>query len=149
MREIFRCAVEIIEYEDNSLTVQVISPEGTLSDFYGKYLGCGQVAKLGVKLFNNPDFWDWGDVVPSETEEHHIKEMKTKTILEKLRRRWEAVRSNTAPKVFAEHGAICAHCGVTENLTIDHIIPLAKGGTNDLDNLQPLCKSCNSSKGAR
>lgn len=41
----------------------------------------------------------------------------------------------------------CAFCGTKENITIDHIIPLSKGGTNDVDNIQPLCRSCNSRKG--
>ena len=47
------------------------------------------------------------------------------------------------------HGNRCLCCGKPEcecKLTIDHIVPLSKGGSNSIDNLQPLCLSCNSSK---
>lgn len=50
---------------------------------------------------------------------------------------------------FDMYGNRCQHCGTTENLTIDHIIPLKLGGTHFIDNIQPLCKSCNPRKGAR
>jgi 5-methylcytosine-specific restriction endonuclease McrA len=40
----------------------------------------------------------------------------------------------------------CLACGNEKPLTCDHIIPVALGGSGNLDNLQPLCLSCNSSK---
>ena len=40
----------------------------------------------------------------------------------------------------------CLCCGSENNLSIDHIIPINKGGENKLGNLQTLCKSCNSKK---
>lgn len=43
----------------------------------------------------------------------------------------------------------CLRCGLEEDLTIDHVIPLSMGGTNHISNIQPLCKFCNCMKGAR
>lgn len=43
----------------------------------------------------------------------------------------------------------CQHCGTTNRVEMDHKIPLFKGGTNHIDNLQPLCHPCNSRKGIR
>jgi hypothetical protein len=39
-------------------------------------------------------------------------------------------------------------CQETEDLTVDHIVPIARGGTDDLDNLQILCRFHNSQKWA-
>jgi 5-methylcytosine-specific restriction endonuclease McrA len=43
----------------------------------------------------------------------------------------------------------CAACGVSGYTVIDHIKPVDLGGTNELTNLQPLCRWCNGAKGAR
>lgn len=43
----------------------------------------------------------------------------------------------------------CVHCGTTEDITQDHIIPLIHGGANSIDNIQPLCRSCNSKKSSK
>ena len=43
----------------------------------------------------------------------------------------------------------CAHCGATEDMHRDHIIPLSKGGPDTFGNSQMLCGSCNKRKGAK
>lgn len=40
----------------------------------------------------------------------------------------------------------CAVCGSQGPVDIDHIVPLSKGGRHSVGNLQPLCRSCNTSK---
>ena len=40
----------------------------------------------------------------------------------------------------------CVICKEEKKLTIDHIMPLSKGGRHCIKNIQPLCHSCNSRK---
>lgn len=57
---------------------------------------------------------------------------------------WMAIKS--------AHSFICQICKQAEpdiKLTIDHIIPLSKGGRHHRANIQPLCRSCNAKKGAK
>jgi 5-methylcytosine-specific restriction endonuclease McrA len=51
--------------------------------------------------------------------------------------------------ILQKFNNLCAGCGPESEgalLTVDHIIPLARGGTNWAHNIQPMCASCNSSK---
>lgn len=56
------------------------------------------------------------------------------------------VPSSARWEVWERDDFRCRACGVRRFLTIDHVVPLSRGGTNDIDNLQTLCKPCNSSK---
>ena len=47
------------------------------------------------------------------------------------------------------HGHKCIFCGSTEDLHLDHVKPLSKGGSNWPSNLAPACGPCNLSKAAR
>lgn len=49
-------------------------------------------------------------------------------------------------KVLVRDGGKCLACPSTEDLAVDHIVPESQGGTLDIDNLQTLCRSCNSRK---
>lgn len=42
-----------------------------------------------------------------------------------------------------KYGEVCMKCGETEDICLNHILARAKGGTNDIDNLQLLCLKCN------
>lgn len=43
----------------------------------------------------------------------------------------------------------CAYCGSDKNLTEDHFIPIAKGGSHRIENIIPACKKCNIRKNAQ
>lgn len=51
--------------------------------------------------------------------------------------------------VALRDGGECVHCGSTEDLHYDHIIPFSKGGFSDESNIQLLCGDCNRRKGNR
>jgi 5-methylcytosine-specific restriction endonuclease McrA len=49
-------------------------------------------------------------------------------------------------KVCDHYGEKCLCCGSVEVLTVDHVKPVSCGGSSNIDNLQPICFSCNASK---
>lgn len=57
---------------------------------------------------------------------------------------WEAKRG----AVLAEAGFVCEMCGAVAT-EVDHVWPVTEGGTDDRENLQAACRSCNARKGSR
>lgn len=50
---------------------------------------------------------------------------------------------------FERLGNVCFYCGRAGKLSVDHDIPLARGGTDDIGNILPACRPCNSRKNTR
>ena len=51
--------------------------------------------------------------------------------------------------MFNFYGNKCIRCGKLENATVDHVVPLSRGGRNEILNCQPLCITCNDRKGVK
>lgn len=52
-------------------------------------------------------------------------------------------------RVVRQYNYCCAYCGKECYLTMDHVIPLSKGGKHVIENIVPACSECNTKKGAQ
>ena len=43
----------------------------------------------------------------------------------------------------------CAYCNATRKMTLDHVVPIFRGGSHSIGNLVPACGNCNFSKGKK
>lgn len=60
-----------------------------------------------------------------------------------------AARRRFGLQVKTRDGNKCVYCSAADDLTLDHVVPLSRGGSNTAENLVTACRSCNSSKGAK
>jgi 5-methylcytosine-specific restriction endonuclease McrA len=82
------------------------------------------------------------------------KEIKRAGTLNRLALKKNAEGRHTIHDIKRIHNdqkGICnaCSCDLIDGYHVDHIVPLARGGSNWPDNLQLLCPSCNTSKGAK
>jgi hypothetical protein len=101
---------------------------------------CHHLSLLCIAQHKGHSQMFWRAVKAKRKEEVVVK--KRKTIKPKLRF-----------TVLKRDNYTCQSCGATPRdgvkLEIDHIKPVSMGGSDDLDNLQVLCRECNLGKGAR
>jgi 5-methylcytosine-specific restriction endonuclease McrA len=86
----------------------------------------------------------------AESNPEKVRQAKANN-LRKRRAARHASRGNFTVEEFKElcesYGNKCLACGDTEAaLEADHVVPLTKGGSDNISNIQPLCGSCNRKK---
>jgi 5-methylcytosine-specific restriction endonuclease McrA len=59
------------------------------------------------------------------------------------------IPSEVRLQIWKRDDGRCRKCGSQERIHLDHIIPVSKGGSDAVENLELLCQSCNLSKGAK
>lgn len=92
----------------------------------------------------------WKQIAPNKLRSYNVVELYTKKLLSikdtstKISRK--SFSKTTRQTIYHNSNCTCQICGkpiTFEEFTIDHIIPLAKGGTNEMSNLQSSCFRCN------
>jgi 5-methylcytosine-specific restriction endonuclease McrA len=89
--------------------------------------------------------------LPAELRSPHDPRCLNARELKLRRQAWSTCRLRRRVVALIDAGVIttCALCGAAGvSLVPDHIVPLARGGTNDADNIQILCEPCNLRKGS-
>lgn len=69
-------------------------------------------------------------------------------LLKYIKHRTRALNPNRA-RIYKRDGHQCVYCGSTKELTLDHVLPKSRGGSNDWTNLVTSCIKCNRKKADR
>jgi DnaD/phage-associated family protein len=129
-----RIKAEILPYDDCDIDqlLNQLAQHGFILRY--EIDGCQYIQIVNFSKHQNPHYKESESIIPSPPgwiDSNYV----AFGVPEELRQ-----------ETFDRDGRKCVICGAKEDLSIDHIIPRSKGGTNDPENLQTLCRSCNSSK---
>lgn len=96
--------------------------------------------------------WQWGDgnggyviaTISAELAVHRRPVSTNRATYSKAR-----IGSAMRTAVYERDAYRCVRCDTHVDLSCDHIIPESKGGRTSFDNLQTMCRACNSRKGTQ
>jgi 5-methylcytosine-specific restriction endonuclease McrA len=165
----------LVAVQDLWMVASMVCPDGDLSgksDLYiesmvywkgepGALLDALREAKLVDGRENKSRIHDWADWQPQVCKRQQYSEAGRKAANAKhakdKQNRQRAERMQAANDlgthspdqervIYRAYGKKCLKCGARKDLTTDHVVP-PPAGSNALENLQPLCRACNASKG--
>lgn len=84
-----------------------------------------------------------------DSDQRRIKQEQEYIPLTPEQRAERKKRSTNMAIAKKMNNGICHYCQENPATCADHVIPERRGGSNELENLVPCCRSCNSSKGSR
>ena len=128
----------------------------TRDDYFRSFLTALEMAEI-IEMDPNIDadngvwesFIDKNGAQTFISSPEDIAAFKRKIIQQYGRKDRIAISDDLRKKIFTRDGYRCKICESILNLVVDHIYPHSLGGADSEDNLQTLCRSCNSRKGAK
>ena len=88
----------------------------------------------------------WAKAHPARRKDS-VRRNSSKRRAQKIVTTVEDISKQSVSNLFESVNGRCVYCGAKADLTLDHVVPLSRGGTHTLENLVGACFSCNSSKG--
>ena len=87
--------------------------------------------------------YNWSDYTKTYcTDEHYVLYLLKKLVLNRINS-YRSRFNKIVRKFIINECSFCWVCNSKEKLTVDHILPISKGGFNTVGNIQILCNICN------
>lgn len=141
------CAGHVIRYTSSAVCFECRRVKNALNQKDPKYK-----AQIADWQFRNPDkvkekHRRWYKANPEKiTMLFRERVLRRRTLLYNAKGEYSPEQ---AKMLLVAQGNACAYCGKKSDFSLDHKVPLFRGGTNDISNLQWLCRSHNSRKNTR
>jgi hypothetical protein len=127
-----------------------ISAERSLQAIHSKVLGYKRLARGLVIQCAGPPAGTYefvqGGRIGTEIWIAAIQKAKQTLVAPRQEANARRIPRDVRQRVWQRYGGRCAECNSTAYLEFDHIIPVARGGGNSDNNIQLLCRGCNSTK---
>lgn len=98
-------------------------------------------AENAVKIRGYREKWESAHPGHKQMRCRKRRAIKSETYIDLTSEQWE--------EVLDRYDHRCLACGAADDITLDHVIPVAMNGPTTMSNVQPLCGICNSAKGVK